>query len=157
MRARYIKTHLVPVYETYTRGSGARVELEIAGVKVGGVICQDDNFSDIARGYGRDGVQLMTIPTNDWRGVQWFHLTSTLWRALEMRYGIARATSDGISALISARGEELARAAHFDVGFATLIADVPLGCGRATLYAKWGDWFPLACGVAAFVATLLAT
>ena len=154
VRARYIKTHLVPVYETYTRGSGARAELEIEGVKVGGVICQDDNFSDIARGYGRDGVQLMTIPTNDWRGVQHFHLTSTLWRALEMRYGIARATSDGISVLISARGEVLERAAHFEDGFQTLVADVAVGSGRATIYAKWGDWFPVACGLAALVATL---
>lgn len=154
VRARYLKTHLVPVYETYTRGSGARAELEIDGIKVGGVICQDDNFSDIARGYGRDGVQLMTIPTNDWHGVQFFHLTSTLWRALEMRYGIARATSDGVSALISARGEVLERADHFDVGLQTLICDVPLGTGRPTFYAKWGDWFPLTCGVAALIATL---
>ena len=154
VRVRYLKTHLVPVYETYTRGSGARAELEIDKIKVGGVICQDDNFSDIARGYGRDGVQLMTIPTNDWRGVQHFHLTSTLWRALEMRYAIARATSDGVSALISARGEILARADHFDAGFQTLVCDVPLGSGRPTFYAKWGDCFALACGVAALVATL---
>ena len=154
VRTRYIKTHLVPVYETYVRGAGQRAELEIDEIKVGGVICQDDNFSDIARGYGRDGVQLMTIPTNDWRGVQFFHLTSTLWRALEMRYGIARATSDGVSALVSARGEVLARADHFDCGLQTLISDVPLGNGRATLYARWGDWFPIACGILALVATL---
>lgn len=154
VRARYIKTHLVPVYETYTRGSGARADVEIDGIKVGGVICQDDNFSDIARGYGQDGVQLMTIPTNDWSGVQHFHLTSTLWRALEMRYGIARATSDGISVIVSARGEVLQRAAHFEDGFQTLIADLPLGSGRPTIYAKWGGWFPVACGLAALIATL---
>ncbi len=154
VRARYIKTHLVPVYETYTRGSGARAEVEIDELKVGGVICQDDNFSDIARGYGRDGVQLMTIPTNDWSGVQHFHLTSTLWRALEMRYGIARATSDGISVIVSARGEVLERAAHFEDGFQTLVADVAVGSGRPTIYAKWGDWFPIACGLAALIATL---
>ena len=157
VRARYLKTHLVPVYETYTRGNGGRAEIEIGGAKVGGVICQDDNFSDIARGYGRNGAQLMTIPTNDWRGVQHFHLTSTLWRALEMRYAVARATSDGISVIVSARGEALERADHFEVGWQTLIADVPLGSGRATLYARWGDWFAVACGVAALVATLSTT
>ena len=154
VRARYIKTHLVPVYETYTRGSGARAAVEIDEIRVGGVICQDDNFADIARGYGRDGAQLMTIATNDWLGVQHFHLTSTLWRALEMRYGIARATSDGISAIISARGEVMARAAHFDIGLQALICEVPLRRGRPTLYAKWGDWFAVACGVAALIATL---
>ena len=154
VRARYVKTHLVPVYETYKCGSGARADVEIDGIKVGGVVCQDDNFSDIARGYGRDGVQLMTIPTNDWSGVQHFHLTSTLWRALEMRYAVARATSDGISVLVSARGKVTARAAHFEDGFQTLVDDVAVGKGRPTLYAKWGDWFPVLCGVAALIATL---
>ena len=157
VRARYIKTHLVPVYETYTRGSGARAEVKVGEIKVGGVICQDDNFSDIARGYGRDGAQLMTIPTNDWRGVQHFHLTSTLWRALEMRTPIARATSDGISVIVAPRGEVLERAAHFEVGWQTLIADLPMGTGRPTMYAKWGDWFAVSCGVAALVATLSTT
>ena len=155
VRARYLKTHLVPVYEVYTRGNGQRAELTIEEVKVGGVICQDDNFSDIARGYGRDGAQLMTIPTNDWRGVQWFHLTSTLWRApRNARGNCARATSDGVSVLVSQRGEVLERADHFDVGWQTLICDVPLGQGRPTLYARWGDWFAVACGVAALIATL---
>ena len=70
---------------------------------------------------------------------------------------IARATSDGISALISARGEVLERAAHFAVGWQTLICEVPLGSGRPTLYARAGDWFALACGLAALVATLYAT
>ena len=157
VRARYLKTHLVPVYETYTRGSGARAEVEVDGARIGGLICQDDNFSDIARGYGRDGAQLLTIPTNDWRGVQWFHLTSTLWRALELRVPIARATSAGVSVIVSARGEVLKRAAHFDEGFQTLICDVPLGSGRPTLYARRGDWFALACGIGALAATLYPT
>ena len=155
--ARYLKTHLVPVYETYTRGSGARAEVDVEGARVGGMICQDDNFSDIARGYGRDGAQLLTIPTNDWRGVQHFHLTSTLWRALELRVPIARATSDGVSVIVSARGEVTRRAAHFDVGHQTLICDISLGSGRPTLYARGGDWFAWACGVGALVATLYAT
>ena len=154
VRARYIKTHLVPVYETYTRGSGQCADLKIDEVRVGGVICQDDNFSDIARAYGKIGAQLMTIPTNDWRGVQYFHLTSTLWRALEMRYGVARATSDGISVTVSARGEVLRRADHFDVGWQMLVCELPLGRGRPTFYARWGDWFPILCGVAALIATL---
>ena len=68
----------------------------------------------------------------------------------------AGATSDGISVLVSARGEVLQRAAHFEDGFQTLIADVPIGNGRPTIYAKWGDWLAFACGLAALGATLYA-
>ena len=154
---RYVKTHLVPVYETYTKGSGRRACAEIGEVKSGGVICQDDNFSDIARGYGRDGTQLLCVPTNDWSGVQHFHLTSTLWRALEMRYAVARATSDGISVIASARGQVVRRADHFVQGLQRLTVDVAAGNGRPTFYARRGDWLAWACGLAALVATLWAT
>ena len=154
---RYVKTHLVPIYETYTKGSGRRACVELEGAKIGGVICQDDNFSDIARGYGRDGIGLLAVPTNDWSGVQHFHLTSTLWRALEMRFAVARATSDGISVVVSARGEVVARADHFDQGLQLLVEEVSLGNGRPTFYAKAGDWLAWACGAAALGATLWAT
>lgn len=153
---RYLKTHLVPVYETYVRGSGRRACLDIEGARVGGLICQDDNFSDIARGYGRDGAQLLAVPTNDWERVARFHWTNSRWRALENRTALARATSGGVSSITSARGEVVARGDHLRDGFAMLISEVGLGNGRPTIYAIWGDWLPMGCGLLALAATLLS-
>ena len=153
---RYLKTHLVPVYETYVSGRGRRACIKINGARAGGMICQDDNFSDIARGYGRDGTQILAIPTNDWDRVARFHWSNSLWRAIENRYAIARATSDGISSIQSARGEVRASCDHFQDGFQMLLCEVAIGNGRPTIYARWGDWLPVGCGVAALVATLWA-
>lgn len=154
--ARYVKTHLVPVFERYQKGRGEVALMDVDGIKVGGLICQDDNFPDIARKYGRAGAQLLAIPTNDWRGVKDVHFANHRWRALENRFALARATSDGVSALTSASGEVLKSSDHFKDGAQLLVGDVSVGNGKPTLYARTGDWFPVACGVAAIVGLWLA-
>jgi apolipoprotein N-acyltransferase len=149
--SRYVKTHLVPVFERYQKGRGEVALMEVDGIKVGGLVCQDDNFPDIARKYGKAGAQLLAIPTNDWRGVKDVHLANHRWRALENRFALARATSDGVSALTSFDGEIEKSSDHFKDGAQLLVADVSVGNGKPTLYARTGDWFPVACGVAALV------
>ena len=146
---RYVKTHLVPIFERYTRGTGEIALMEVDGIKVGGIICQDDNFPDIARKYARAGTQLLVVPTNDWKKVKDIHLSNHLWRALEFRFALARAASDGISALTSAGGTIETSIDHFQDGPKLLVTDLKVGSGKPTLYARTGDWFPIACGIAA--------
>jgi len=147
VNSRYVKTHLVPVFETYNAGEGDIALMIVDGVKVGGLICQDDNFPDIARKYARAGTQLLVVPTNDWVNVKDLHFASHRWRCLEFRYALARAASDGISSLIGSNGEVLKKADHFATGAQLLIADVPVGSGKPTIYAWSGDLFPLVCGL----------
>ncbi|RYX84841.1 hypothetical protein EON83_07815 [bacterium] len=146
---RYVKTHLVPVFERYTRGNGEIALMEVDGIKVGGLICQDDNFPDVARKYGKAGTQLLVVPTNDWKKIKDIHFANHLWRALECRYALARAASEGISALTSADGKVEKFSDHFKDGTKLLIADLRVGSGRPTLYAQSGDIFPIVCAVAA--------
>jgi len=153
---RYVKTHLVPVFERYKKGRGEPVLMDVDGVSVGGMVCQDDNFPDIARRYGKAGAQLLAVPTNDWRGVKDVHFANHRWRALENRYALVRATSDGVSALSSFDGRVAASSDHFKDGPNLLVADVRVGNGRPTLYARTGDWFPIMCGLAALVGLWLA-
>ena len=154
--SRYVKTHLVPVFERYNAGKGELALMDVDGIQVGGLVCQDDNFPDIARKYGKAGAQLLAIPTNDWKGVKDVHFANHRWRALENRFALARATSDGISSLTSNSGEVLSSSDHFGEGAKLLVADVAVGSGKATLYAKTGDWFPVACGLAAIVGLFFA-
>ena len=53
-----------------------------------------------------------------------------------------RATSNGISALISPRGEIVARRDHTveGPGAAVLTGELPLGDGFVTVYGRLGDW-----------------
>ena len=140
LRGEYRKSHLVPWLEDYTAGDGTLVPLDLAGTQLGGMICQDDNFTDLARGYGRLGVRLMAVPTNDWPAIREFHLENSIFRALENGYAIARAASGGISALVSADGSVM-RLDHVATDTpGELVMDVATGDGEVTVYARFGDW-----------------
>jgi apolipoprotein N-acyltransferase len=147
--ADYQKTHLVPYIEKLNPGPGKTTPISLrskgAGnnsrpLKLGVMICQDDNFTDVARAYGRAGTQIMAVPTNDWRQVKDHHFENSLFRAVENRYAIVRAASNGISALISPRGRVLARVDHFEKGPTVIAARLPVMSPSATLYSLAGDW-----------------
>jgi apolipoprotein N-acyltransferase len=147
-RSEYTKSHLIPLLERYRKGSGALVtcQLERPGSlrpRVGMMICQDDNFTDLARGYGRAGAAVVAVPTNDWRQVKEFHLENSILRAIENDYAVVRASSNGVSVIVSPRGEVLARRDHFRDGPGLAIARVSLR-GGPTFYSSVGDWPPLA-------------
>jgi apolipoprotein N-acyltransferase len=159
LRADYVKSHLIAFVESYRAGPGRIAVAEASrplpagspagagspppAARVGLMICQDDNFTDLARAYGRAGAQLVAVPTNDWAQVKDFHLESSIFRATENRYAVLRAASNGVSAVISPRGEVLARRDHFRDGPGLAVARVPLG-GGPTVYSLVGDWPPLA-------------
>ena len=136
--AEYTKTHLTP-YEHYTEGTGAPAVIQVDGVAVGGMICQDDNFTDLSRSYGRMPVGVVAVPTLDWWLVKGAHLQSSIHRAVESRYAVVRAARSGVSAIISPTGEVLARRDHFRDGAGLVVADVGVYAER-TLFSRLGHW-----------------
>jgi len=141
--AEYRKTHLIPGIEDYSAGDGNLAVVPFAGVKLGGMICQDDNFTDIARAYGRERVSLVAVPTNDWAQVKNHHFENSLFRGMENRYAIVRSATNGISAVVSARGEVLAKKDHFEKGPGVVVVDVPL-YKPGGIYSLAGDWLLVA-------------
>jgi len=142
----YRKSHLIPLIERYEPGDGTRVSWDAQGHGVGAMVCQDDNFMDLASGYGRDGRSIVVVPTNDWHAVKNYHFENSRMRPLENRYGIVRAATNGVSAIVSARGEVLAAADHFEDGPGAVVADLPLfRPGSAHAWARHA--FPLACAM----------
>ncbi len=135
----YTKTHLIPGLEDYRAGDGALAIVPLGEHHLGGMICQDDNFTDLARGYGRAAVPLLAVPTNDWAAIRAYHLENSRFRAIECGYAIVRAASNGISALISPRGEIVTCSDHCAGGPSMLTTSLPLGDGVPTVYAQVGD------------------
>ncbi|MEZ6037677.1 MAG: nitrilase-related carbon-nitrogen hydrolase [Planctomycetota bacterium] len=149
--AEYRKTHLIPWLEDYVAGDGTLATMDVDGIKVGGMICQDDNFTDLGRAYGNAGVHLVAVPTNDWPAIREYHLENAIFRSIENGYAVARAASAGISALIDCRGRVRHRLDHVEqarrdgtTGEGMLVDDLPVGDGRPTLYARLGEWPMLA-------------
>ena len=140
----YTKTHLTPL-EPFEPGDGGLLEMTVDSVRLGVMICHDDNYTDLSRRYGRNGVQVMAVPTLDWPAVKDAHLQSSIYRAVESRYAIVRAARNGISAIISPTGRVLARQDHIAEGIGLLVADVPVGSGP-TLFSRAGHWPVILCG-----------
>ena len=141
----YTKTYLT-VFENSDKGNGDMKVVEVGEVSVGGMICQDDNFTSLSRIYGEMGVPLVAVPTLDWRSVRDAHLQSSIHRAIESRYAIVRASLDGISAIISAEGKVLASFDHVEDGPGMVIGDVDVySC--VTFFSRFGNWFVGLCGV----------
>ena len=140
----YRKTHLVPTLERYPPGDGTLVQVPFAGARVGALICQDDNFTDLARGHGRALANVLAVPTNDWPEVAPYHLENSLLRPIEQGYALVRAASDGTSVIADATGAVLVSSDHLREGASVLVADVALTRG-GTLYARFGDWIAVPC------------
>jgi apolipoprotein N-acyltransferase len=142
---RYTKTHLTP-FESNPTGTGEPNVVTIDGFTVGAMICHDDNYTDISRRYGSLPTGIVVVPTNDWKYVRKAHFQSSIHRAIESRFAIVRAATNGISAIISATGERLAVSDHFEDGPSLLIADVQVYDVR-TSFSRFGNWFVVLSGV----------
>jgi len=134
----YAKTYLIP-FENYHRGTGQISFIEIEGVRAGGMVCHDDNFTSLSRKCGRGEAGVVVVPTLDWAQVKSAHLQSSIHRAIESRYAVVRAAINGISAIISSTGEVLAQQDHFAEGPGYLVAEVPV-YEHANLFSIVGHW-----------------
>ncbi|MHC5083868.1 MAG: nitrilase-related carbon-nitrogen hydrolase, partial [Planctomycetota bacterium] len=69
----YTKTYLTP-YEPGKKGTGDLQTVEVDGYTIGAMICQDDNFSQLTRYYGRLKADVVLCPTADWWTIKTAHL-----------------------------------------------------------------------------------
>jgi apolipoprotein N-acyltransferase len=136
--ADYTKTHLTP-YERFEKGNGDIKTIEVDGIKVGGMICQDDNYTDLSRQYGCQRIALVADPTADWETIKDAHFQGCVFRTIESRYAVVRGAANGISAIISPKGKVLAKQDHYKDGPGLLVSEVPI-YDRTTLFSRAGHW-----------------
>ncbi len=122
---------------------GPRATLfEVGDARIGVLICYEGLYPRMARGYRKDGANLLAILTNDaWWGRSSFtatHADVASARAKENRLPIVRAANDGVSGAYDAHGRNLG-ATELDES-TVLHVDVPLADDAPSLYAKLGPW-----------------
>lgn len=161
---RYHKTHLVPFGEyipykkllffarKLTRPVGnflagtSFAPLSAGRANAGVLICYEDIFPEISREAVRRGAGFLANLTNDaWYGVSsapYQHLAISVFRAVENRRYLLRATNTGVSAVISPTGKLLVESGLFQQ--ATIVAPVAIMSATST-YTRTGDWFAYAC------------
>ncbi|MBI4367285.1 MAG: apolipoprotein N-acyltransferase, partial [Deltaproteobacteria bacterium] len=161
---RYDKQHLVPFGEyiplrrifffarRLTAAVGnfvpglSRGPIHVGRIAVGPLICYEDIFPDIARAHARRGAQFFASLSNDawygWSAAAAQHFDLSVFRAVEQRRAVVRATNTGISGIIDPLGRAVIRGRLFEP--AILAGEIRLGRGR-TVYGLLGDWFPALC------------
>ncbi len=127
------------------------------GHKLGTFICYESVFPNFVRKFAANGAEVLFNISNDGyfakSAARWQHLEIVRMRAAENQRWILRATNDGITATIDPAGRlrgalPLFVQAASRTGFSYIRTQ--------TFYTRYGDWFPILCGIAA-AALLLIT
>ncbi|MBA7650750.1 Apolipoprotein N-acyltransferase [subsurface metagenome] len=118
---------------------------EAGGVKFSTPICFEDTFGYLCRGFIKQGAEVLVNMTNDsWSNsvaCAMQHMSMAVFRAVENRRSVVRATNGGITCVIDPNGRIIGRLEPFTEGY--LISLVPVYTEKNTLYTSWGDWFAL--------------
>lgn len=114
--------------------------LEVAGVKVGPLICYESIFPELARAQALMGARLLVNQTNDaWygrTGASAQHMSHLALRSVENRRACARAANTGISGFVLPDGDMVQTTGLFEEALAS--RDLPL-MGGLTFYTRHGE------------------
>jgi apolipoprotein N-acyltransferase len=172
---RYTKIHLVPFGEyipfrsvlgwtdRYRRGNallagGHQIRLfRVHGMEIGSPICFENVFPDLFRRFVAEGANVMIVTTNDssflFSPASREHVIMSQLRAVETGRWIVQGAISGESAIVRPDGTVVSRTDLFTQ--AILRYAVPSSTAT-TIYVRFGDWFPWACGVVVGVLLVLA-
>jgi apolipoprotein N-acyltransferase len=126
-----------------------RVVFRIPGADFSTPICFEDAFPGEVRAFVRAGAGIIVNLSNDFWSLTEVeamqHAANAVFRAVENGRPLVRATASGLTCVVDPVGRITARAPLYEQ--AVIVADVAAADSRATLYTRWGDWFPPALAV----------
>jgi apolipoprotein N-acyltransferase len=140
----YDKARPVPGLDDLMPGDGRVPTVDTPYGRLATLICFDADFPTLARQGGRHGVDLMLVPSNDWREFGGVHTRKATLRAIENGYSLVRPDSNGLAQTVDYQGRVLATSDYFTSDQQTMIAYVPTK-GVRTIYGVVGDVFAWLC------------
>jgi apolipoprotein N-acyltransferase len=141
----YWKSRPVPGQEksmTETNGNPMRYADTPLG-RIGAFICFDLDFPSLVQQAGRNHVDTIIAPANDWAAIDPWSTQMAVFRAIENGCNLVRDVSHGRSLAVDYFGRPLAETDYF-TGAHRIVAYVPVH-GVHTLYAIIGDFFAWLC------------
>ena len=111
-------------------------------------ICFEDLFPDYVRSFVNNGADIIINISNDYwsltetEGMQ--HFINGLFRAVENRRYVVRATASGLTGVIDRKGKIIDTVPFYEEHY--LNTEIPLTAEKdrkLTFYTKYGDWFPM--------------
>ncbi len=139
----YLKHEPVPG-EPAIKGKAPIESHRIDDFTLGGAICYDYDFPYLAQEHGWQRVDIVALPSSDWRGIDPIHTKMAAYRAVEQGVSILRSTRFGLSAAITPHGEMVAQMSSFDDNDRIMLAHLPK-TQVYTLYQSIGDTLVYGC------------
>jgi apolipoprotein N-acyltransferase len=109
---------------------------------ISAVICFDMDFPDHLK--TANGVDILLVPSNDWKAIDPIHTQMASFRALEQGFNMIRQTSKGLSSGFDYMGRSISEMDHFTDENKVLITQLPTK-GTNTIYSIIGDTFIVFC------------
>ncbi len=143
---RYLKHHPVPG-EPAIPGVAPLPLVESGLGRASGAICYDYDFPTLGARHAGTDLDLVVVPSSDWRGIDPIHTRMAAVRAIEGGYALLRPTRFGLSAGVDPYGRVRGEQSAFDAGESVLLVRLPRR-GITTLYARAPFLFPFLCVLA---------
>lgn len=152
----YLKTIQVPGWEaaTFASGDGIHV-IDTEYGRLGIAICFDADHPSLIRKAGKQGVDMMIVPSNEWAELDPLHTHMAAVRAIENGFSLLRHTSGSYSLAVDSQGRELGGMHHATSVDRTLVVQMNRQGLGGSLYVHFGDWFAFSSIV--LLAALVAT
>jgi apolipoprotein N-acyltransferase len=120
-------------------------------------ICFEDVFPNEVRQFVLAGTEVILNITNDYWSLTEVqakqHFVGSLFRAVENRRPLLRATASGVTSHVDPYGRIVATRPQYSEEY--LVTDVPVSHERRlTAYTRLGDWFPRGVGVFVLIVVL---
>ncbi len=140
----------------HVAGPGVIPTVETPYGRLATIICQDDFFPALVRQAGRADVDILLVPSSDWRSISAWHAQQAPFRAVENGVALVRPTRQGVSLAADGQGRLLGHKADYWVAEEqTLVVSVPTQ-GNDTWYARTGDVVAYGAVVGLLVLTVAA-
>lgn len=138
--------HLLTSYDVYLFDPGTRyVVFHTPKMTFSTPICFEDSFPGDVRRFILNGAQVIMNLSNDYwslskvEGKQ--HFVNGMFRAIENRRPLLRATASGLTAYVDPEGRLIKSVPYYKQAY--LVADVAIPHEHETIYTRFGNWFPL--------------
>ena len=142
---KYQKYNLVyGVSEPYmNRGDGKIHYVDTPYGRIANVICFDSDFPTYVSQVGKEKVDLLLVPSVDWKEIISYHTPATTFRAIENGCSFIRGTNKGLTLAVDYDGRTINRVNSFTTD-EMVISDMPTE-GVTTIYSVFGDLFYWLC------------
>ncbi len=141
--AEYFKSG-VSIGELCIKGDGKIQTFDTEYGRIATYICSDLAFMDMIRQVGKNQVDLLIVPSSDWKYMSQIATKTAIVRAVENGCSLSRQTNMGISITSDNKGKVLSTNNYFLSKDRSMVAFIPIN-HRLTLYPHVANIFEFTC------------